>query len=144
LAHRAAALEDRLKHVTRVGNEVFITGANLHLRNGLGQTDCTDNQGNLVPDCPNSLGNLIVGYNDPGFDTNHTGSHNVVVGERHNFSSFGGLVVGQHNTISGDFAVLSGGLSNTASSPYAVVSGGLNRTAEGEVEWFAGDLFADE
>ena len=38
-----------------------------------------------------------------------TGSHNVVVGQRHNFSRFGGLVVGDHNTISGDFASVSGG-----------------------------------
>jgi hypothetical protein len=33
---------------------------------------------------------------------------------------------------------------NTASGEFAVVSGGHNRTAEGEFDWVAGPLFADE
>ena len=40
LAQRVAALETLLKHFSREGNEVIITGANLHLVNGLGSTDC--------------------------------------------------------------------------------------------------------
>ena len=40
LAQRVAALETLLKHFSREGNEIFITGANLHLVNGLGSTDC--------------------------------------------------------------------------------------------------------
>ena len=60
-----------------------------------------------------------------------TGSHNVVVGKRHNFSRFGGLVVGFFNTISGDFAVVSGGVDNTASGDFAAVSGGSTNTASG-------------
>jgi hypothetical protein len=110
LAQRVAALEDLLKHFSRDGKEIFITGANLHIVNGLGSTDCTDEQGREIPDCPNGLGNLIVGYNelrDPEFFENiRTGSHNVVVGQQHDFSRFGGLVVGRFNTISGDFAVV--------------------------------------
>jgi hypothetical protein len=53
LAQRVAALEDLLKHFSREGNEVFLTGANLHIVNGLGNTETT-----------NELGNLIVGYNE--------------------------------------------------------------------------------
>jgi hypothetical protein len=102
LAERVAALEDLLKHFTRVGNGVFITGANLHLVNGLGSTDCTDDAGDPIPDCLNGAGNLIVGYNetridDPGCPSEiivcedlRTGSHNVVVGQELNFSRFGG------------------------------------------------------
>ncbi len=135
LAQRVAALEDLLKHFSREDNEVFLTGANLHLVNGLGSTDCTDEEREEIPDCPNGLGNLIVGYNElrnnPDFPDVRTGSHNVVVGQQHNFSRFGGLVVGEFNTISGDFAAVSGGLSNTASGTSASVSGGNVNTASG-------------
>jgi hypothetical protein len=118
LAQRVAALEDLLQHFSRKGNEVFITGANLHIVNGLADTETT-----------NALGNLIVGYNEPfGEGDVRTGSHNVVVGKWHNFSSSGGLVV-EGNEISGLFAVVSGGTSNTASGNYTSISGGTSNTA---------------
>jgi hypothetical protein len=166
LEERMAALERLLKHFSRKGNDITIKGANLHIVNGLGSTDCLDEQGDDIPDCPNGLGNLIVGYNElrelppDGEDPNvRTGSHNVVVGQGHNFSRVGGLVVGFVHTLSGDFAVVNGGSGNTASGEgsvvnggsgntasgfAAVVSGGQNRTAEGEADWVAGDLFQDE
>jgi hypothetical protein len=133
LAQRVAALEDLLKHFSREKNDIFITGANLHIVNGLGETDCITEDGEAIPDCPNGLGNLIVGYNEPrGFEEDiRTGSHNVVVGQQHSFSRFGGLVVGSQNTISGDFTVVSGGLDNTASGLGAAVSGGVGNTASG-------------
>jgi hypothetical protein len=145
LEERVAALEDLLMHFSRKGNEVTITGANLHIVNGLGSTDCTNEQEEPIPDCPNGLGNLIVGYNESRTPiTNEedirTGSHNVVVGSHHNFSRFGGLVVGNTNTISGDFAVVSGGQSNTASGHGSVVSGGTENTASGTAPWSAGGL----
>lgn len=129
LAQRVAALEHKLRHLTSATDEqgrdeVVITRANLRIVNGLGETATT-----------NGLGNLIVGYNEPRIredseDPNvRTGSHNVVVGQQHNFSRFGGLVVGLHNEISGDFAVVSGGSFNTASGSGASVSGGSDNTA---------------
>jgi hypothetical protein len=142
LEQRVAALEDLLKHFTRVDNEVFITGANLHIVNGLDTTETT-----------NGLGNLIVGYNElreenpppgcsPGegpFCTDtRTGSHNVVVGMRHNFSSFGGLVVGHLNDISAAFASISGGCSSTASGKFSSVSGGCFHTASGHASSVSG------
>jgi hypothetical protein len=125
LAQRVAALEELLKHFSLEKNEIFITGANLHLVNGLGRTDCGAEE-EPIPDCPNGLGNLIVGYNEPreGEENTRTGSHNVVVGQGHNFSRFGGMVVGRLNTISGDFAAVSGSDQNTASGFAAVISGG--------------------
>jgi hypothetical protein len=133
LAQRVAALEELLKHFSREKDEVFITGANLHIVNGLGSTSCTDEQGQEIPDCPNGLGNLIVGYNElRGENDVRTGSHNVVVGQWHNFSRFGGLVVGFQNTISGDFAAVSGGRGNTASGNFSSVSGGSGNTASGD------------
>jgi hypothetical protein len=148
LEQRVAALEKLLKRFSREGNEVTITGANLHLVNGLGSTDCGELAGEPIPDCPNGLGNLIVGYNesraDIGEEDIRTGSHNVVVGPWHNFSRVGGLVVGRVNTISGTFTSVSGGESNTASGDNASVSGGSTRTAAGEFDWVAGSLVEDE
>jgi hypothetical protein len=133
LAQRVAALEQLLKHFSREKNEIFITGANLHLVNGLGSTTCEDEQGESIPNCPNGLGNLIVGYNEPrpGGNDIRTGSHNVVVGTQHNFSRFGGIAVGVLHEISGDFASVSGGVFNTASGAGAAVSGGVFNIASG-------------
>lgn len=135
LAQRVAGLEDLFKNFSRVGNDVFITGLNVHIVNGLGRTDCGP-EGAEIPDCPNGVGNLIVGYNEsrePDFGTDvRTGSHNVVVGRRHNFSRFGGVVVGDLNEISGDFAAVTGGRLNTASGLAAAISGGENNTASGD------------
>src|SRR5215831_3661523 len=92
LEQRVEQLEYKLAHVTSGPDDITISGANLHIVNGLGATNTR-----------NGLGNLIVGYNEhrqpiglfcglPSPNT-RTGSHNVVVGEQLNFSSFGGLVV---------------------------------------------------
>jgi hypothetical protein len=127
LWRRVSVLERTLTHVTSVTGagglpEVVIAGANLRLVNGLRATATT-----------NGLGNLLVGYNEAREGENvRTGSHNVVVGQGHNFSSFGGLVVGRQNEISGAFAAVSGGFDNTASASATSVSGGRGNTASGE------------
>jgi hypothetical protein len=135
LERRIAELEYKLEYVTGGPNEVVITGAHLRIVNGLGATEGT----------ANGLGNLIVGYNELRRDTprcqsgpkdpfcidTRTGSHNVVVGREHNFSSFGGLVIGEQNEISGAFASVSGGIFNTASGGNSSVSGGQSNTASG-------------
>jgi hypothetical protein len=83
LEHRVAELEYKLEYVSGGANEVVITGANLRIINGLGSTATT-----------NGLGNLIVGYNEPRDIVNvETGSHNVVVRQRHNFQIPPDLVV---------------------------------------------------
>src|SRR5215471_4967869 len=127
MAERMATLENKLSAMTFDGaaNEVVISGANLRIVNGLGSTETT-----------NGVGNLIVGYNEPRTDPTlppevRTGSHNVVVGREHNFSSFGGLVVAQVNEISGPWASVSGGTRNTASGLNASVSGGVFNTSSG-------------
>src|SRR5205823_2986212 len=96
MADRMAAVENKLRAMAfdDAANEVVITGANLRIVNGLGDTQTT-----------NGLGNVIVGYNerrqdfpncsgstDPLCTDTRTGSHNVVVGRAQNFASFGGLV----------------------------------------------------
>jgi len=49
LEQRVAALESKLRFVTRSGRNIFITGANLHIRNGLRSTDCTNEQALQFP-----------------------------------------------------------------------------------------------
>jgi hypothetical protein len=127
LERRVQMLEAKLAAVTvdPSNAEIVITRANLRIVNGLGTTETT-----------NGLGNLIVGYNelrkDPTLPPNlRTGSHNVVVGKELNFSSFGGLVVGLINEISGTFASVSGGQQNTATGRFASISGGLFNRASG-------------
>jgi trimeric autotransporter adhesin len=124
LARRVEDLEYKLVHITSGPDDVTISGANLRVVNGLGATNTT-----------NGVGNIIVGYNEDRGDGNdtRTGSHNVVVGRQHNFSSFGGLVVAQFNEISGPWASVTGGTGNTvtASGFNASVSGGELNTASG-------------
>jgi hypothetical protein len=133
---RFAVLERKLTPLTfdAATNEVVITGANLRLLNGLGSTETT-----------NGLGNLIVGYNEPrdGEETLRTGSHNVVVGTQHQFSSVGGLVVGRHNEIRGAFASVSGGVRNTAAGAHAAISGGRGMRQEAPEGWAAGSMGAE-
>ena len=105
LEARIATLEALLEHFSRNGNQVIITGANLHVRSGAGSTDAN----------PNGLGNVIIGYdeertggssscslgeydnqtgcinNGGTWALNHkSGSHNLVVGKYHNYSRYGG------------------------------------------------------
>lgn len=74
---RLAPVSDKLVHFSRSGNQVYVTGANLHVRSGLGAT---------LANGFNGLGNLIVGYNESrGNAANpdvRTGSHNIVAGRK--------------------------------------------------------------
>ena len=101
-----------------------ITGINVQVVNGQGTTNTT-----------NGLGNLIVGYNELGnFNgDDRTGSHNLVTGQANSFSSYGGLVAGQGNTVSGRWSSVSGGQDNTAYGYASSVSGGgYNTASEGD------------
>jgi hypothetical protein len=68
----------------REGNDVIFEGCNVHIRSGAGYTGAP----------VNGLGNLVVGYNEAFPDDDRTGSHNLVVGAFHSYSSSGGLVAG--------------------------------------------------
>ena len=130
LETKMAALESLLTNVTRSGNEITFSGVNVHIVNGTGTTDGE----------PNTYGNLIVGYNElrtEGINFRE-GSHNVIVGSGQNHSAYGGLVVGENNTISGNFASVSGGSHNTASGNNASISGGSYNTASGEYSFVGG------
>ena len=100
------------------GPHILWTGANLHVRSGSGFTD-----GALT-----GQGNLLVGYNEA---STGSGSHNLVVGQGHTFSSYGGMVAGLANAISAPYASVTGGLNNAASGGESSVSGGFGNLASG-------------
>lgn len=148
------------------GPHIIFHDANVHVRSGSGSTD---NGGGA----PNGRGNLIVGYNGVLGGETRTGSHNLIVGDDHSYTSYGGFVAGvennilaphasvsggNDNTASGDFSSVSGGTLNTASGirssvsggqrneasgDSSSVSGGNNRSALGLHDWVAGGLFQD-
>ena len=99
-----------------------------------------DGTGSTITSPPTGLGNLIVGYDENGGSDVKTGSHNLVVGKEHNYSSYGGLVAGLNNNVTAEYASVSGGVGNTASGQSSSVSGGNNRTASGAYDWAAGSL----
>jgi len=129
LEARIAALEAKLASmsVSPDGKQVTFSGVNVHIVNGKDRTDIID---------PDHTGNLIVGYNESrvpfGETDDRTSSHNIIVGKLNNYSSYGGIVAGFHNTISGVYSSVSGGESNTASGAVSSVSGGYGNTASEE------------
>jgi hypothetical protein len=107
------------------GPHILITGANVHVRSGSGATD-----NNAAPFT--GLGNLIIGYNENTSPTPtllRTGSHNLVGGSMHSFSSYGGTVFGYQNTISGPYANVVGGSANLAQGPNSTVYGSASQRA---------------
>jgi hypothetical protein len=119
---RLTAVEVKAAALSDDGTNFAITGRNVHIRDGSGIT----NGGT-------GLGNLTIGYNgsrEQSTETDvRTGTHNLILGDFNNYSSFGGLVAGAWNTISGPYASVSGGQFNTASGELASVSGGTENTA---------------
>ncbi|HYC54436.1 MAG TPA: hypothetical protein VEL28_05820 [Candidatus Binatia bacterium] len=137
LEARVAQLEAILANFSIAGDTVVLTGANLQIVSGSGTTGGE----------PNGTGNLIVGYNEGVGGQERSGSHNIVVGREHEYTSFGGIVAGNGNTIeaaeasvlggkqnvaSGTASSVSGGNQNEASHTYASVAGGFLNVASGQ------------
>jgi hypothetical protein len=124
LTKRVSKLEATLQGVTRQhphGAPVLtISGENVQIVNGAGSETTT-----------NGLGNLILGYNDNPDQLERGGSHNLVVGDDNGYTSYGGIVAGYGNLISGIFASASGGNGNSATGDYSSISGGTDNTSGG-------------
>ncbi len=121
---RIDANEEKLSPVTvslsgQTVIDVYYTGVNFHVRSGSGTTN----------GAVNGRGNLIVGYNENSYGYSRTGSHNVVVGTGHGYSSYGGLVAGLGNGIYGAYSSVTGGTSNQANAQLSSVSGGSGNQA---------------
>lgn len=123
------ALKAKTAPLSVSGTDLTFTGVNVHIVSGSGSTSdgTADSSSQPVPGKTLSgLGNLIIGYNapDPAKAGNRTGSHNLIVGDRNSYSSFGGLVAGEENAVSGPYASVTGGYANVAAGGSASVSGG--------------------
>lgn len=132
VATRIAALETKTASMTAITDPatgkptVRFTGVNVQIVSGAGSTGAT----------VNGAGNLLIGYIETGraavvsSDTDvRTGSHNVVIGTLHNYSSFGGLASGNFNTVGNYAAAFAHG--NTTSAVYSTVTGGENGFSSG-------------
>jgi hypothetical protein len=124
LKDRVAALEKILRYVTvERGTIRGLLGPNVHIRNGHIKEET---------DTINGVGNLVLGYNEEPPELGveeRLASHDLIIGRYHRYTSFGGLVAGNRNWISGEEATVSGGQENIASGDQASVSGGLLNTA---------------
>ena len=113
------------------GTELTISGVNVRIVDGSGSTNSTS-----------GLGNLTIGYNQArGFGDTRTGSHNLILGDFSNYSSYGGLVAGIFNSISAPYASVSGGQYSTASGYASSVSGGGRNTASGYASSVSGGQY---
>ena len=122
LGSRASALETKTQYLSVTGTNTVFRGTNVFVQSGSGSTGGT----------LNGLGNLIVGYNENALGYERTGSHNLVVGSGHGYSSFGGAVLGVNNRTSNHFALVLGGIGNQATGDTSVVTGGGGNTASGD------------
>ena len=123
-------LQNKTKYLSVSGTDTYLTGTNLHILNGTGSTQTT-----------NSLGNLIVGYNELGntlYGDTRSGSHNIIVGQQNSYSSYGGLVAGASNLIANNFATVTGGVYNESAGSYSSVMGGFQNTASGKYSSVSG------
>ncbi len=104
------------------GSDLSLTGVNVHLVDGSGSTNSAT-----------GLGNLIIGYNaaSPNFNEARTGSHNLILGDANNYLSYGGLVAGYNNSVSGPYASVTGGTRNLASGFQSSIHGGSSNVASG-------------
>jgi hypothetical protein len=115
-------LQKVLPHVNYVESGVAgkptirFSGVNVQILNGEGATESTNGEGNLV-----------IGYDE--LPRTQTGSHNLIIGDAQSFSSYGGIVAGLENTISGPDASVTGGVANEASGSLSSISGGERNKA---------------
>jgi hypothetical protein len=100
---------------------VQFSGANVQIVSGAGKTNAA----------VNGEGNLVIGYDENAEKHEQTGSHDLILGEEQNFTSYGGLLAGNKNAALGPFGSVAGGEANTAASEHATVSGGYENTASG-------------
>jgi hypothetical protein len=99
-----SALDTSLKCIDSSSDSESLTfsGCNIYIQNGENKTDTT-----------NEKGNLIIGYGETANcrDSNcsRTGSHNLMVGMNHRYTSYGGIVAGSSNAITAPHASVVGG-----------------------------------
>jgi len=149
LQSTVADLQAKLAGVTREtvnGQPTFrFTGVNVQIVNGSGFTSGVNGVGNLIIGYDEPFNLTIrelcsVGADSSGalirdaaacsavggtFAFSHkSGSHNLIVGDHHNYSSHAGVALGRRNSILNPYAVVTGGTDNVAAGEGSSVSGG--------------------
>ena len=119
--------------------DLVISGINVYIQDGLGTTGCGPDAPVFNHDC-NGKGNLIVGYDHDNGDLK-TGDHNLVIGDAHTYTSYGGFVAGRNNEISNSWASVCGGYDNIAIGWASSVSGGGSNIAFSEQSTAGGGSF---
>lgn len=141
---RLTAVEAKTQYMSIGGEgDMYVKGTNLHIENGLPNPG-VDIYGNVISPVLNGKGNLIIGYNTtrlPYDNDIRTGSHNLIVGDQNNYTSYGGIVVGLDNTTSAPYASVSGGAANSASGKYSSVTGGAFNRATNDGSAVSGGSF---
>ncbi len=142
LEQRIAALEAKLAAVTYdAGNKkLLISGVNVKIVNGTNTQHLTNGTGNLIIGynadatrevCSGGSGDTAATCTGTWGTNQRTGSHNVIIGDQHQYTQSSALIVGLDNAIVGYYTNISGGAMNTASGSYASISGGYKNTANG-------------
>jgi len=109
------------------------SGMNVQITNGIAEPPPGE------PPTTNGMGNLIIGYNRTRVDCpegvecvdRRTGSGNLILGGKNNYTSFGSLISGGWSEVSAKHTVVLGGKFNLASGNRAAVIGGFNNIASG-------------
>lgn len=158
--HTLAAAAALLAYVSVDTNgDVVVEGANLTVRSGSGSTDGEINgKGNLFVGYNERerVGGVCEGGSNPGtscirqgqcFDggfcnftigIERTGSHNLIVGHSHSYSSYGAILGGVENTASATHVSILGGSFNIANTHGATVGGGHENKSSGRGSTVAG------
>lgn len=137
LTQRVADLEAKLRFVSvttesmsgLVGPHMIFEGVNIHVRSGSGSTSDNIARGEPLT----GLGNLVIGYNEiiPSTPMPRTGSHNLIIGPWHSYSSYSSLISGSNNKTSAPFTSITGGAYNVASGTHSSIGGGSGNEASG-------------
>lgn len=143
LAARLTQVETKTKFISNMNGDMYIVGANLHIRSGSGATNGnpSDPTATDITTSVNGKGNLIIGYNEAnpvtGAGTQRGGSHNLILGSYHNYESFGGIVSGTTNNLE-DAHCVSFGSKNSARGVGSTITGGGENIAFGDFSSISG------
>ena len=113
---------------SRQTGRLVIANCNLYVQSGGGRSDAT-----------NGRGNLIIGYNElENHNTDRRGSHNLVIGVGHQYTSHSGFVAGRSNSLNNAYASIAGGHHNSADASCSTVGGGQGNVVRGDASHVSG------
>lgn len=110
LEAQVARLTRLLDGIQRTGQDLQFQGMNLVLLNGEGKTASA-----------NGSGNLIIGYNSP---EKITGSHNLIIGEGHQCTTYGSILSGSGHRVEGAYGAALAGSGNSVTGKGSFAMGG--------------------